>query len=283
MYVFDHVFKTAGTTFNLAYLPAAFEPEKVFVLCGHRDGNLADIQKVRSFSEQELQSLQIIAGHNAGQLRGAFRRETKFLTLVRNPTTRAISGYLHALFHDDAFEIIGRELKERKIGLSQFIEQDLFAQRCGDSGSFHNWQARVLLGADNLPTVSHSDDGITEAIRSRFHIVGYTEAFEMFLFMLHIKEKFPLVLFSNRLVRAERPSWRVTAADLTAIERYSRLDQRVYNCARKDFDREVSAMWTPSLARQYEEYLTALKQFQQETERNKFLGSVLFASASDHK
>lgn len=276
MYIFDHIYKTAGTTFNLAYLPGAFEPEKIFVLRGMRDANLADLKKLRALSQEELRPLQVIAGHNAGQLRGAFHRKAKFLTLVRNPTARAISGYLHALLHDDAFEIIGRELREQNIGLSGFIEQDLFARRYADFVSLHDWQAKVLLGVQNLSDVPRTEEGITEAIRSRYYLVGYTEAFEMFLFMLHVTEKFPLALFGNRLVRPECQSWRVTDADLATIERYSRLDQQVYDCVRKEFDRRVSAIWTYSVARQYDRYLTALKEFREEEDRNKFLGSVRF-------
>ena len=278
MYIFDHIYKTAGTSFNVAYLPGAFESEMFFVLRGFKDENLADLKKLSTLSEKELQPLRVIAGHNAGHLRGAFPR-AKFLSLARDPRARAISGYLHALRHNDAFEIIGREIQEQNVGLSQFIEQDLFARRYADFVSLHDGQAKVLLGAESLSNVSRTDEEITEAIRSRYHLVGYTEAFEMFLFMLHITEGFPLALFSNRLVRPERPSWAVADADLATIERYCRLDQQVYDCIRKEFDRKVSAIWTPSLARQYEEYVTALKEFQEEADRTQFLGSVRFPLA----
>jgi len=276
MYIFDHIYKTAGTTFNIAYLPGAFEAEHFFVLRGFRDENSADLQKLRTFSEEELQPLRVIAGHNAGQLRGAFSRETKFLTLVRNPTARAVSGYLHALLHGDAFEVIGKELKEQNINLSQFIEQDLFARRYADFVSLHDGQARVLLGAENLSNGSCTDEEITNAIRSRYHLVGYTEAFEKFLFMLHVTEHFPLALFSNRLVRPESQSWPVTDADLATIWRHNRLDQQVYDCVRKEFDRRVSAIWTSSLAGRYEEYLAALKEFREGTDPDQIHASERF-------
>ena len=273
MYIFDHIYKTAGTTFNVAYLPGAFEPEKVFVLRGLRDENQADLEKFRSLSEEQIQPLQVIAGHNAGQLRGVLPRNAKFLSLVRHPEARAISGYLHARLHKDAFAIIGREIQEQNIGLSQFIEQDLFARRYADFVSLHDGQAKVLLGTEDLSSDSRTDEEITAAIYSRYHLIGYTEAFEMFVFMLHVTEHFPLVLFSNRLVRSER-RLHITDADLATIERYSRLDRRVYDCVRKEFDRRVSEIWNPSLAQKYEEYLAALKEFQDEATRNRFLGSV---------
>ncbi|HXI38580.1 MAG TPA: hypothetical protein VNH18_29300 [Bryobacteraceae bacterium] len=278
LYIFDHIYKTAGTTFNEAYLPGAFESEQIFVLRGLRDKNLEDLKKLRSLSKEKLETLQVIAGHNAGQLRDAFRRDIRFLTLVRNPTARAISGYLHALHHDDARKIIGSELQEQNIGLSQFIEEDLFARRYADFVSLHDWQARVLLGAENLSSGLRTDGEITEVIRSRYHLVGYTEAFETFLFMLHVTEKFPLVLFSNRLVRPERRSWTCTTTDLATIDRYSRLDRQVYNCVVKEFDRRVSAVWTSSLAQQYEQYRTALREFQEQRSHN-FLASERFPQA----
>ena len=276
IYIFDHIPKTAGTSFNLAYLPGAFAPEKLFVLRGSRDENLADLQKARNFSKQELDPLQVIAGHHTGQLRGVFPQETRFLTLVRNPAERGISSYLHARFHKDAFERIGRELWAENIGLARFIEEDRVARRSPGSVSLHDGQAKVVLGAEDLSNVPRTEEEITEAIRSRYHLVGYTEAFEKFLFMLHVTEKFPLALFSNRLVRAERRSWHVSDADLATIARYNRLDQQVYDCARKEFDRRVSAVWTSSLAREYEEYVKALKNFQEEAERNDYLGSEPF-------
>jgi hypothetical protein len=279
MYIFDQLYKTAGTTFNLAYLPGAFERDRIFVLRGFLDENQADVEKLRNTSEEKLQSLAVIAGHNARQLHGAIPRESKLMTLVRNPEARAVSGYLHARFHHDAFEIIGREIRDRNIGLSEFIEQDLFARRYADFVSLHDGQAKALLGAESLSGMSRTDEEITEVIRSRYHLVGYTEAFELFLFVLHITEGFPLVLFSKRLVRLEHAPWRMTDTDVATIERHSHLDRRVYDCMRKEFDRKVAAIWTPSLARQYEEYLTALKEFQEESKRNGFLGSVRFSLA----
>jgi hypothetical protein len=276
MYIFDHIYKTAGTTFNLSYLPGAFAPEEFFVLRGMRDPNLEDLSKLKALSEDELRPLHVIAGHNAGQLRGAFPGKAKFLTLVRNPTARAISGYTHARFHDGAFEIIGRELRDQNIGLSEFIEQDLFARRYADFVTLHDGQAKALLGAETLRNLWPTDEEITEAIRSRYHLVGYTEAFEMFLFILHVTEGLPLALFTNRMVRPESSSWRITDAEMATIERHIRLDQRVYDCARQEFDRRVAAIWTSSLARQFEEYMAALEEFREEAQRSKFLGSVRY-------
>lgn len=277
MYVFDHIYKTAGTTFNLAYLPGAFEQAELFVLRGFRNENLEDLNAVEKFSEEQLRRLKVIAGHNAGQLRDTFSGETRFLTLVREPKVRLVSGYVHALLHVDAYDTIGRELQESGIGLSRFVEEDLFAKRYADFVSVHNGQARVVLGADDLSEMPRSNEWIRERIRSRFHLVGYTEAFELFLFMLHVTEGFPLSLFTNRLVRPERSSWPVTDADLATIERYTRLDQQVYECVRQEFDQKVAAIWTPALGRQYEAYVRALREFQEDSRRINFLSSVRFA------
>jgi hypothetical protein len=263
-YIFDHIFKTAGTTFNLSYLPGAFEPQRVFVVRGMRDPNRQDLEKLSALPPEERSRLQIIAGHNTGRLRPAYP-EARFLTLVRDPAERAISGYLHAAFHRDAFEIVGREIQERGMGLSEFVEQDLFARRYAGFVSLHDWQAKTLLGLENLSLAAGSETAVTEAIRSRFYLAGYTEAFELFLFFLHVTEGFPLVLFNNRLVRKERRSFVPADGDLAVIERYSRYDRVVYNCVKREFDRQVSEIWTPALGRQYEEYRSALKAFQNET------------------
>lgn len=275
-FVFDHIYKTAGTTFNLSYLPAAFEPQELFVVRGMLEPNREDLNRLRALNEEESRRLRMIAGHNTGQLRSAFRH-AKYLTLVREPTARAISGYLHALYHTGAFEFIGRELQENNIGFSQFIEQDLFARRYADFVSLHDWQAKVLIGAENLSTMRLNREAVIEAVRSRFHLVGYTEAFEKFLFFLHVTEGFPLVLFQNRLVRPAQQSFRTTETDLARIELYSRLDRFVYDCVREEFDARISAIWTSSLAEKYEEYIHALNEFRKDADEK---SSVRFQCTS---
>jgi hypothetical protein len=274
-YIFDHIYKTGGTTFNLSYLLGGielglFNEQEVFIIRGYLNENREDLTRLMRLSEEQRRRLRIIAGHNAGLLRSAFPG-AKFITVVRNPVDRVISGYLHAKYHEDAWDSVGREIEENNIGLAQFVDQDLFARRYAEFVSVQNWQSKTLLGSDSVMPESGA---LASAIQSRFYLVGYTEALELFLFYLHLTEGFPLILFNNRLVRRERLSFTATPEETAAIMRYNELDDVVYRCVQREFDLRVAEVWTPENALGYQEYLSALRQFQKATEGEENAKSV---------
>lgn len=262
-FVFDHIFKTGGTTVLGSYVVAAFPSDERFIINGLVGPNQEDLKRLIELSDDEKRRIRMIGGHNAGQLRGHYR-DARFITLVRDPVPRAISAYLHCRFHPDAWEPIGREMEERRIGLAEFVESDLFAKRYADFVSVHDWQAKVILGPA-VASETLDERQITRIIGPRFHLVGYTEALELFLFCLHVDEGLPLLLFNNRLVRKEVAELRVTHEDIATIHAYNRLDTVVYRSARRAFDRHLRDIWAGSVARRYREYRNALDRFRDDT------------------
>lgn len=125
--------------------------------------------------------------------------------------------------------------------------------------------------------ITNDRQAVTEIIRSRFYLCGCTESFEMFLFLLHLTDGWPLVLFTNRLVRKERLTFRPDAAALAEIERCNRADAVVYDCVRQEFERRTAAVWTADVSRRWDAYSRALQKFRAEVEQNEFAGSLLWA------
>src|SRR5437588_723545 len=146
-YIFEHIFKTGGTTFSLAYLLGAFSAKDIFILRGFRDSNREDLLKLAALPEEQKSRIQVIAGHNSGSLRPYFPN-AKFITMVRDPVNRAVSAYLHAKYHKDAWEPVGRMIAQHNIGMAEFIRADLFAHSYADFVSLHDWQARTILGPE---------------------------------------------------------------------------------------------------------------------------------------
>jgi hypothetical protein len=107
-----------------------------------------------------------------------------------------------------------------------------------------NRQAKTLLGEDTTDIDISSSAALQERIRSRFDLVGCTEQFELFLFLLHKTEGFPLVLFNNRLVRREQFSLELQPGDLEAIKSVNKLDLAVYRAVKENFDRCVADIWS---------------------------------------
>jgi Sulfotransferase family len=271
MYVFDHIYKTGGTTFNFSYLPSAFDPDEVLVLRGSREGNREDLQSAMALSTEQTARLRLISGHNAGKLRSRYL-DARFLTLVRDPVARAISSYLHAKYHEDGWENVGRRIQEQGTSLAQFVKTRRQVQRDYQSRILLGYKPtrwlgpRLRIGSRRRAPQNHAE--IIATIGSRFHLVGYTEAIELFLFYLHVTEGFPLVLFNNRLVRQERATFQATAEDLAVIERYNQLDRRIYCAARMEFDRKVGEIWSNETEQFYRKYLEALELYRSETQRD---------------
>jgi hypothetical protein len=272
-YIFEHIFKTGGTTFNLSYLLGAFPQEELVIVRGFRDLNCEDLERLMALPEEEKRRIKVIAGHNTGRLR-PYYPDARFITIVRDPVDRAISGYLHAKHHRDAWQYGGRVICENQIGLAEFIRDDVFAREYAEFVSMHDGQAKTVLGPDYSSELD--EEAVTKIIRSRYYLVGQTERLELLLVCLHILAGFPLVLFNNRLVRKERNSFQPGAEDLAAIERYSRVDGLLHWCVCREFDRRVEEVWNENTELLYQEYLAALNCFRLETNGIEIVTPVLF-------
>ncbi len=261
LYIFDHIAKTGGTTFHSSHLPAIFREEERFVLRGFAAANAEDRERLATLPPTKKARLRIIAGHNAGQLRSGFP-DARFITLIRDPLSRVISMYQHAKLHPDAQAVIGRHIAENNVGLEEFVKADLFAKMDADSASVQGWQAKVLLGSDLSKVDLSRPDQVKEAIARRFYLVGHTERLEDFLFLLHVRDGFPLALFNNRLVRGNRE---LAPSEVETIEKFNRADLIIYELVRRDFERRWSEIWTRSNAKMYAQYMETLSQFRSST------------------
>ncbi len=268
LYIFDHISKTAGTTLKFSYVPAAFDAAEALI-----SDSLE--QSISSLGREKAASLRFIGGHRAASLRSLFPK-ARWLTLVRDPVERAISVYLHACHHPEAWALIGREVKARGLSLKAFVEEDFFFRCGGEPGSVKNQQTRVLLGPGYDARILDDPRAVAEIIRSRFHLCGCTESFEKFLFLLHVTEGWPLVLFTNRLVRKERLTFQPDPEALAVIERFNRHDAILYNCVRAEFNRRLAAVWTAEVGRLWQAYISALRDYRAGACENEVAASVAF-------
>src|SRR5688572_7297462 len=199
--VFDHIPKTAGTTFRRSYLTCALRADERWILAGG-EANQQDRERFLATPPAERARVRVVAGHHVESLRPHLPG-ARFVTVVRDPVQRAISSYLHVMFHAGA-ETSRAALRVEQPTLAQF------AQRYETP----NVQSRVLLGEDHddLPP-----DEIRTRLDSRYALIGYTEAFDEFVFLLHLSEGLPLCLYNNRLVRAERERFVPSPEDLEVL------------------------------------------------------------------
>jgi len=155
--VFDHIPKTAGTTFRRSYLIAALSAKERWILAGGRRNEEAR-ERFLSLSFDERRHIRIVAGHDAEALRPHLPG-ARFLTIVRDPVARTISSYLHARFHDDGQ--MWPDVRDQNMSLGQFVDRYIPP----------NVQSRTVLGEDYEAL---DDAAMMQRLDERYSLVGYT-------------------------------------------------------------------------------------------------------------
>jgi hypothetical protein len=244
--VFDHIPKTAGTTFRRSYLTAALPRDQRWILSGG-SRNADDLERFLRLPHEQRQRIRIVAGHYAERLR-AHQPDARFLTIVRDPVDRIVSSYLHARFHPGG-EALWPDVRERPMGLREFA---LRYER-------PNSQSAQLLGEGEFGV-----DGIRRQLRSRYALAGCTELFDQFVFVLHVREGLPLCLYNNRLVRRERATYAPSPADREFLAESNQQDVLLHHVVRAEFQRVVEQM-SPEDREAMERFLTALMRFRNQT------------------
>jgi hypothetical protein len=244
--VFDHIPKTAGTTFRRSYLAAALPSEQRWIL-GGGETNARDRERFLALSPSRRARIRVVAGHDAETLRPHLPG-ARFITVIRDPVERVISSYLHAAFHEGGGQL-WPDARDGKLPLADFARRYVLPDA----------QSRVLLGADYERL---DDAGIRSRLQERYALVGCTEAFDQFVFVLHLAEGLPLCLYANRLVRAERQDYQPPAADLEVVRGMNAVDARLHRIVQEDFQARVDALPEASRA-EMARFLDSLRAYRQ--------------------
>ncbi len=199
--VFEHIPKTAGTTFRRSYLTAALPSEERWILAGG-ERNERDRERFLSQSPTARARIRIVAGHDADAMRPHLP-EARFITRGARSDQRAISSYLHARFHEGGGEALAG--CPRTAALAGAVRATYIPTERSEPRSC------------SVTTTKVSTSIRSGATQERYALVGYTEAFDEFVYLLHEIEGLPLVDYGNRLVRPERESYVPPVTDLDAV------------------------------------------------------------------
>lgn len=232
MLVFDHITKTAGTTFNESYVHVAFPRNERFILTGDGEAHIRDLNRLLDMSSEERRHLRMVGGHGIENFRFVEEPCSRHVSIIREPVQRTISHYRHFLDVPDSEAAARAEFGDR-ISLTDFIQYAVP----------DNVQARLILGSDYASL--NDDIAIERRLNERFFIVGLTEDFVGFIFYLHLRADLPLCLFNNRNVRHGRivtPS----EAELDLISKRNSFDSRLYKIVRDVFYSRLNQIMTTS-------------------------------------
>ncbi len=95
--------------------------------------------------------------------------------------------------------------------------------------------------------------------------LGLTEEFDLFLFMMHVRFGFPLVLYNNRLVRPARQGYTLSEREIDVIREYNQIDLGLYELAKRRFTDEADAIWSDEIEHYWTTYKAYLTKFRLES------------------
>jgi hypothetical protein len=185
--IFQHIAKTGGTSLGKA-IGSHFPVEhQLGVNPGAAVSALGtwSIDSVREAWEAlaigHRASIRYVGGHLRFGVHSVFDRPARYVTVLRDPVERVISGFFYS---------IGRHV--RQTGEHVTLGEYVFRRRHYDLG-LNNYQTRVITGLPDLDPVGDyttgntrpvSDEDLRVAIKNideHFDLVGTTENLDMFL------------------------------------------------------------------------------------------------------
>lgn len=254
--IFQHLSKTAGSTLG-AILLRQFPPEhRLWFEPGPTVSALgtwltSDVERaVGTCKAEDLAKVRLVAGHVGFGVHGALPRAAMYLTLLRDPVERLISGFYYSLPRHHA-----------ATGETVTLEEYVFRKRHYDLG-LNNLQTRVLSGLSDLdPTdivTTENCRPITEAdfalvcenLERHYGLVGLTEQFDEFLVVLARLMGWCLadVVYRRLNVNPSRPHLtEIPRSVIAEVERHNAYDRRLYRMARDMFASRITA-YGPSFA-----------------------------------
>ena len=226
--VFLHIPKTAGSTLSTA-LVMNYAPEHTIRL-DLIDRPLADIE--REVSPETLAHARLVRGHLSYGVHRYIPRPCHYITVLREPVARTISGYKFIIRNPAAFR--HHALHDPEVGGKIGLEGYLESEGVGRKG---NRQTRMLSGrySGDLDRAALEE---AKANLQDFLVVGLTERFEETFALMRRALRFRIPVYATKLVA---PPLEVSGHAIDLIREQNELDRELYEFGCELFRSQVDA------------------------------------------
>ena len=243
--IFQHIAKTAGSSIGEA-LSACFPVEQQFgVTPGANVSALGtwSLEYPRkaweALTAEQKKAIRYVGGHLPFGVHRIFGKPAKYVTLLRDPVERILSGFYYSI--DQHIAATGEHVT---------LEEYVFRKRHYDLG-LNNYQTRLVSGLEDLDPFDNfttenarpiTGNDLAVALRNlqqRYLLVGVTERAEEFLArfaqrMHWCSERIPRLPKKN--VTKDRPlAENIEPHILEEIRKHNEFDLELYNFAKRNF------------------------------------------------
>jgi hypothetical protein len=234
--IFLHLGKTAGWTLNRVLNRNLSPAIRIGNPANTPHGFLSEepIRTFASWPQERRARYRLVSAHMVYGLHEHVPRATAYLSLLRKPVARAISGYYRVL------ETPSHRLHEAVAGAGMSMEDYLTS---GISLEVDNSQTRAIAGDVDTPFGACTPEMLETAIRNieeRFPVVGLTERFDELLLVLKRTFGWSNLSYVRANVTKKKPAREeVPPGTVELIKERNRLDQELYDHVAARFQRAV--------------------------------------------
>jgi hypothetical protein len=236
--IFLHLGKTAGWTLSRV-LNRNVSPNVRIGNPPNTPHGFLSLEPIRIFAtwpESERARYRLVSAHMVYGLHEHVPRPSAYLTLLRKPVARAISGFHRVL------ETPTHRLHEEVAGRGMSLEDYLTS---GISLETDNSQTRAIAGDVDTPFGECTDELLRRALRNldeQFPVVGLTERFDDLLLALKRTFGWSNLLYVRANVTKGKPARdEVPPSSIELIKERNRLDEQLYATVAKRFQALVDA------------------------------------------
>lgn len=228
--IFHHIPKTAGTTLY-SIIDNSFSG-KVYTINGNQTEHDDSKKEFSGLPQNVIDSIDLLKGHRTYGMDRLFSGTVKYLTILRKPAQRHISGYYQILK-------VKPELKER----IEFVKSPPSLEeyvRMGDIYYGKNPQLKTFLNIPD-PTVEVNDEMLTVAlkiIKDQYFHVGLTEEFDRTCIILNQYEGFNIEKYLKRNVANNYDRTQISDDLINLYNKIHSYDVIFYDEVRKIFEGE---------------------------------------------
>jgi hypothetical protein len=234
--IFVHIPKTAGTTLG-RILERQFPRDQIYTF-DHNEQR--QIDRLKILSTEEKDQIRCVKGHVPFGLHEWFSQTPRYVTVLRHPIERAVSGYYFSQSIGNENPFLGAYIKK---SLREYM--DFLSER-----NEVNLQTRIVSGNIDLDHVHPPYPPLPEEalavakqnLAQKFEVAGLTERFDECLILIQQLFGFRNIFYSKLNVTRTRASInQISEQVLEFIARAEHADMQLFRFAEQLFEQRIQS------------------------------------------